>query len=503
MRKTLFTLGLCGLVAAPVASQQKGTWEIGAFARYNLYDNAFDVVDSTKRLNSFGVGGRLGYFIADRWALELDGSFNATDLDLVEGGATSVGLRYWPFHLRAIYNIPMSERFSWLLGLGPNYNRYELAEGAGAVLEERFEGSDWGVGFLGGFRYKFTEQVAARVDVTADVIPSPKNDTGTNTQYGLQVGLSLLTGGRCRDRLDSIRVEPRNSTIMVGEQVTFRVTGFTCDGGTTDASPGTTARLAGGQASVAGMTFTSNTAGTYQVRFENPTARRRTTDVATVTVNAPPVVRVTLARVDLQPDNASVFVGEAVAFRVTGHYSDGTSRELTDCQLTPDGGAISNGSFSSTRAGNYTVTATCEAGVSDRSTVTVRGINITVQALFEFDRTNVHVRAELDSLRMVAQQLRDHPTLQLTLFGHTDAIGSDAYNCNLGWRRIQAVVDTLRSFGAPPEKLTAAVKNSFGEREPVAENDTPDNRRLNRRVEVFDSGSAKQYDAAKACGPRR
>lgn len=502
MRRSILALALGVLAASPLMAQRKGSWEFGGFARYNWYDGSFNIAND-ESLNSFGVGARLGWFFIERWALELDGSYNATDVDN-PGGAQSVGLNYFPFHLRVVYNAPLSESFSWLVGAGANYNVYDLATTTDALLVDLFDGSDWGIAGITGLRYNFSEMLSLRVDGTLDYIPSPENQTSdSNLMWGIQAGLSLHFGGR-GNQLDSIMVDPRNTTVMVGEQVNFRVTGYYADGTTQDVSASTTAVLVGGQATLTGKTFSSNTPGTYQVRFENAAARRRRTDVAVVTVNpqpAPPAD--TLVRVDLQPDSSTVYPNEAVQLQVTGHYSVGQPRELTNCTLTPDGGTVTGTTFTATRPGRYTITALCERGKSDRVTVTVRSINITLRALFRFDRTNVFVQAELDSLRMLSQQMQEHPSLQLALVGHTDRVGTDAYNCNLGWRRIQAVVDTLRSFGVPEDRLRVAAKVSYGERQPIADNETADGRALNRRVEVFDLGSAKQYDTTKACGPRR
>ena len=106
------------LVAGPRTAQGSGALEIGGFGRYNWYDKSFNQIDSSKHKNSWGGGARIGYFLTERWSLELDGSANATDLD--QSNATSVGLVYWPFHLRAIYNVPVSGTLTWMLGGGAN-----------------------------------------------------------------------------------------------------------------------------------------------------------------------------------------------------------------------------------------------------------------------------------------------------------------------------------------------------------------------------------------------
>lgn len=507
MRRSILALALCVLSAAPLTAQRKGSWELGAFARYNWWDDSFNVNDSTSNKNSFGGGARIGWAFAERWGLELDGSANVTDFD-VPNGARSVGLIWVPFHLRLMFEAPLGSRLSWLLGVGPGYNRYYTSAAAPDFLEKRFEGDDWGVGALTGFRFKFADWISLRVDGTLDYVPSPTNEAEDNKNWGVQAGLSLHFGGRCRDKLDSISVAPKTASVRTGEQVTFRVTGIMCDGATTDAAAGTTATVAGGPATMTGLTFSSETPGTYQVRFENLAARKRKTDNATVTVTAPPDTTPRLVRIDLTPDSATIFVGERVQLTVTGHYSNNTTRVLTDCQLTPDGGTVSEGRFSADREGRYTVTANCPGGLSDRSVFTVRPFpTITLRALFRFDSTNVgdSLRAELDTLRWLARTMAERPGLQLTIYGHADFIGTDEYNCNLGWWRIEAVVDTLRSFGAASAVLDAMRRQSFGERQPSNPGRTDRARAENRRVEIFDTPTAereRRYDPSKACGPK-
>jgi outer membrane protein OmpA-like peptidoglycan-associated protein len=508
MRRTWLAFGLGLLLTAPLAAQRRGGWELGGFGRYNWYDGSFNIIDSTKEKNSFGGGARVGWFFTPRWALELDGSLNATDVDRPLVGATSVGLVYLPFHLRLMYNLPLGgERFFWLGGAGINYNRYRVSSEADDFLEKRFEGDDWGAGLLTGFRYYFTDWLSARADLAYDYIPSPQNDpNGSNGMWGAQAGLSIHLGTRCTDRLDSIRVEPRNATLYTGESVTFRVAGTLCDGRPSDAAAGTAATLAGGDATVTGLTFTSTMPGTYTVRFNNPAARRRPSDQATVTVRARPDTTPRMVRVDLQPDSATIYAGERIELRVIGHLSNNTTRTLTDCQLTPDGGRVSAGGFSADQRGRYTVTAICAGGLSDRSVIVVEQLTLTVRALFRFDQTNVgdSIRAELDTLRWLARQLAQRPSIQLTIYGHTDFIGTDEYNCNLAWWRIEAVVDSLRSFGAPADRLSAISRTSFGERQPPNPGRTAAARAENRRVDLVDSPTAQRtprYDASRACGP--
>lgn len=500
MRRSTLIAALGLFLATPLLAQQKGTWEIGGFGRYNVYDKSFSQVDESKSKNSFGAGGRVGYFFSDRFSLELDGSGNATDLDGTSG-VQSIGMVYLPFHLRALYNGAIGERSSWILGGGVNYNRYNVSSRADNFTKKTFDGSDWGVGALAGFRAGLNDVWSLRIDGTMDYIPSPQSDAeGSNTMLGLQAGLSAFLGGKCSDKLDSIAVEPRNSTVMVGDQVNLTVRGYLCDGSSTNVTGASTGSASGG--TLTGASFSSNTPGSYTVTYTNATARKLKSSSATVTVNARPIPPPTLTRVDLQPDMATVRVGQAVALRVVGHFSDGSSRPLTNCQYTPDAGTVSNGSFNATRAGEYTVTANCDGGQTDRSMITVTSISFTVRALFEFNKTNVFVQAERDSLKALAQLLTANPSMQLTIQGHTDWVGSVGYNEKLGMGRIAAVIEILKAEGVGQAQLDSFTKNSFGECQPIASNATKAGRAQNRRVEVTDPGSATQYVGTATCRNR-
>jgi OOP family OmpA-OmpF porin len=99
---------------------------------------------------------------------------------------------------------------------------------------------------------------------------------------------------------------------------------------------------------------------------------------------------------------------------------------------------------------------------------------------FDFDKSEVK-SAFLPRIQYAAEILKRNPNLPLvTIAGHTDAKGTDAYNMDLGKRRAEAVRDLLVKYGAPAEKLKV---ESFGKTKPIAENDTEEGRAKNRRVE--------------------
>jgi OOP family OmpA-OmpF porin len=84
-------------------------------------------------------------------------------------------------------------------------------------------------------------------------------------------------------------------------------------------------------------------------------------------------------------------------------------------------------------------------------------------------------------LELVAQRLRENPEIRVRIAGYTDERGSEAHNLELGQERAEAVKRILVGYGVGPERLEAV---GLGEANPIATNDTPEGRALNRRVEL-------------------
>ena len=78
-----------------------------------------------------------------------------------------------------------------------------------------------------------------------------------------------------------------------------------------------------------------------------------------------------------------------------------------------------------------------------------------------------------------------YPDLKLQVEGFTDSIGSDEYNLELSEKRADSVRAYLISNGVSPDHVTA---QGFGKSNPVADNDTAEGRKLNRRVDMIVSG---------------
>lgn len=112
--------------------------------------------------------------------------------------------------------------------------------------------------------------------------------------------------------------------------------------------------------------------------------------------------------------------------------------------------------------------------------IVLRGIN------FDFDKYNIKKEFE-PILNEAADILKKRPDIvEVIIEGHTDSIGTEAYNQKLSEKRAESVKKYLVSKGVPAAQLKTV---GFGESRPIAPNkkpdgkDNPEGRAMNRRVE--------------------
>jgi outer membrane protein OmpA-like peptidoglycan-associated protein len=102
--------------------------------------------------------------------------------------------------------------------------------------------------------------------------------------------------------------------------------------------------------------------------------------------------------------------------------------------------------------------------------------------LFDFNKSTL--KPESDAvLRQVAMLMTQDPVLKLEIQGHTDNVGSDAYNQPLSEARAHAVVIWLTQHSVAPARLGA---RGYGKTRPITTNATDEGRAQNRRVEIAD-----------------
>jgi OOP family OmpA-OmpF porin len=99
---------------------------------------------------------------------------------------------------------------------------------------------------------------------------------------------------------------------------------------------------------------------------------------------------------------------------------------------------------------------------------------------FDFGKANLRPLSK-SVLNTITSVLAANPGLKLQIGGHTDNIGSAAYNKRLSKRRAKAVMDYLIQHGIDASRLSA---HGYGFDVPVASNKTAEGRAKNRRVEL-------------------
>jgi outer membrane protein OmpA-like peptidoglycan-associated protein len=101
--------------------------------------------------------------------------------------------------------------------------------------------------------------------------------------------------------------------------------------------------------------------------------------------------------------------------------------------------------------------------------------------LFEI---NSHtLKAEhFSALDSIGKFLLAHPTLEVSVSGHTDSTGNERHNVALSARRAEAVAEYLIDKGAPFDRVSF---EGFGSSQPIVGNETEQGRSKNRRVEIL------------------
>ena len=112
-------------------------------------------------------------------------------------------------------------------------------------------------------------------------------------------------------------------------------------------------------------------------------------------------------------------------------------------------------------------------------------ISLDDQVLFDFDQATIRPDAS-NILTELANALKQITASAIEIRGHTDSKGSEEYNQTLSENRALAVLKALQQQA----KLNHIEAHGYGESKPVAPNeidgkDSPSNRQLNRRVEIF------------------
>ena len=108
-----------------------------------------------------------------------------------------------------------------------------------------------------------------------------------------------------------------------------------------------------------------------------------------------------------------------------------------------------------------------------------------------FERGTVPAEGYQESIDSIVQFANDYPNAYLNIGGYSDSQGSESSNMRISQRRARKVYDSLVKAGVDPERLTY---EGYGEADPVADNSTPEGRKLNRRAVVTASTVKREID---------
>lgn len=420
-------VGLCGaavlFLAAPLAAQKAGTIELGIFGRYTNFDEALRMNDGG------GGGGRIGIFVARNLEIEGDVSYTSQDRERNAGGQISAV----PIHARLLYNVPAGDHGAVILGAGYVRNKYGKSIG---VVDD----SDNGFGGLVGLRTALGGTVSLRFDVTVDYMSTPVTeqifpDDHDNWNYGVQAGLSLLTGQGPRDSdRDGITNEfDRCPNTPRGAVVDSNGCPDSDGDGVFDLTDQCANTPAGDRVDARGCSLPKDADGDGVV------------DSADRCPNTPRGTAVDASGCPIPQDSDG----------------DGVNDDRDRCPGTP--------------AGIQVDAVGCQILFQEKQTTLIlEGVNF---ALNKADLTEGS-RAILLS---VAQSLVANPDIRVEVAGHTDITGSRALNARLSQARAESVVSFLTQNGVSADRLTA---RGYGPDKPVATNNTAAGRAQNRRVEL-------------------
>ena len=112
--------------------------------------------------------------------------------------------------------------------------------------------------------------------------------------------------------------------------------------------------------------------------------------------------------------------------------------------------------------------------------------------LFDFNKSTLRTEAK-QQLDKFAAEMADMPETGITVFGHTDNVGSEAANKRISMQRAESVGNYLNGKGIAKSRLTM---EGMGFDQPVADNATEEGRAQNRRVEIFITANEKMIEEA-------
>jgi len=473
---------LTAVLAAPLAAQRSGSFELGAFGRYTWFENVSVNLDDT-----FGGSALMGVFLHPIVALEVGAAYTLAKTI----APADLDVKHVPLFGRLVLNAPVHERFTILLGGGYQRTNY--------VVAGPDPGADDGLMGLLGFRAFLSGGLALRGHGLVDFVPSPRNPgwpaAGAATMYrhwGAELGLTYTVGKAPRDRDRDGVPDNRDACPDTPAGVQVEATGCPVDSdrdGVPDYQDRCASTPAGASVDPNGCPADSDGDQVFDGLDQCP--------------NTPAGASVDARGCPTDADGDHVFDG----LDQCPNTEAGAPVDARGCPLDTDGDGVIDlhDRCPNTPAGARADTNGCPMDADgdrifdglDRCPNTPAGRQVDANGcpiLFEESRPTLVLEgvtfatgsADLtgDSrtvLDIVAESLRGNPDVRVEVGGHTDNTGSSVVNTRLSQARAGAVRNYLISKGLAADRLTA---RGYGPDNPVASNNTVAGRQQNRRVEL-------------------
>lgn len=169
--------------------------------------------------------------------------------------------------------------------------------------------------------------------------------------------------------------------------------------------------------------------------------------------------------------------------------NDGVFDDDDRCPGTPSGATVNARGcpLDTDRDGIFDFEDKCPGTTNRRARIDASGCyevleeKVTVELNVEFDLNSAAARPDHRAeVKRVYDFMQEYPQTRVTIEGHTDSAGSNAYNQDLSQRRANTIAGILiNDFGVDATRVSSV---GYGEAKPIASNDTIEGRQKNRRV---------------------
>ncbi len=424
---------------------QQGDFEVGPYVGYAFFSD----YGSHNIEQNLLYGVRLGYFFEENWSFEPSYQMLWTDTDRATGTNNGASLRALRFNL--LYNFLPGKRLRPFLtgGLGWEYTK----------VNGSFKSNDLGVNAGGGLRVFLTDYLAARLDGRFVYTEVSELDA-RQYNYEAMFGLTYLFGGKPPADTDGDGIpDKKDACAETPKGATVNPEGCPSDSdgdGVFDGIDQCARTIKGLKVNEKGCTMDSDG--------------------------------------DAVPDGADQCEGTPAGMPVDGKGcpkdkdTDGVSDDKDQCPDTPAGTPVDEkgcpldtdkdgvpdhlDQCPNTEAGKDIDAMGCPKVSLARGVL--QGVN------FKTGSADLTLNSQT-ILDGVAEELNKFPKVRVEVQGHTDSSGSEQINLKVSDQRANSVVDYLVSKGVDRGRLDA---RGYGEAEPIADNNTREGRRKNRRVEL-------------------